>query len=118
MDNPIVVEARKHLDKVDFVIDLYDKSFIWATDEVIRTAEYTPEEFMKLRTYDTLDKCVNQEAYAKELANQLIQKHGNTSVLCNTKSGKKIRLTIEYHIFEFNGGWYRAAKALKVERQQ
>ncbi len=39
MDNPVVVEARKYLDKVDFVIDLYDKSFVWAADNVIRAAK-------------------------------------------------------------------------------
>lgn len=116
MDDPVVIEARKYLDPVDFVIDLYDKSFVWADEKVIRTAEYTPEEFSKLRVYDTLDKCVDQKAYASELAKQIAEKHGTTTVLCSSKTGKQIRLEIEYYIFEFQGGWYRAGKGLKVEK--
>ncbi|HUD20241.1 MAG TPA: hypothetical protein VMR81_07400 [Patescibacteria group bacterium] len=118
MDNPVVVEARKYLETVDFVIDLYDKSFVWASEKVLQIAGYTSSEFTKLHTFDTLDKSVDQEAYKKELAEELANKHGTTTVLCNTKVGKKVRLTIEYQIFELNGGWYRAAKALKVDMLQ
>lgn len=115
MDNPVVIEAKKYLDRVDFIIDLYDKSFVWASDKVLQVAGYTSDEFAKLRTFDTLDKSVDQEEYKKELAQELINKHGTTTVLCNSKEGKKIRLTIEYYIFEFDGGWYRVAKALNAE---
>lgn len=115
MDNPVVIEALKYLDKVDFVIDLYDKSFVWAGDTVLKTAGYTSEEFTKLRTFDTLDKSVDQEAYKKELMNELKDKHGAAIVLCNSKTGQKIRLDMEYQIFQFEGGWYRAGKALKFE---
>jgi len=115
MDNPVVIEARKHLDKVDFVIDLYDKSFVWASDEVLRVAGYTADEFSKLHTFDTLDKSVDLDAYRRELSEELVKIHGTTILLCNTKTGKKVRLEIEYYVFEFNGGWYRAAKSLKVE---
>jgi hypothetical protein len=115
MENVIVVEARKYLDKVDFVVDLYDKSFVWASDEVLRVAGYTAEEFGKPQTFDTLDKSVDQEAYRKELEEELTKIHGTTRLLCNTKTGRRVRLEIEYRVFQFNGGWYRAAKALKVE---
>lgn len=115
MENPVVVAARKLLDRVDFVVDLYDKSFVWASDEVLRTAGYTASEFSKLHTFDTLDKSVDQDAYSRELSEELKKIHGTTKLLCNTKSGKKVRIEIEYRVFEFNGGWYRAAKTLKVE---
>lgn len=118
MDSPVVIEARKYLDTVDFVIDLYDKSFVWADEKVLRVAGYTAEEFTKLHTFDTLDISVDQEAYRKELAEELTKKHGTTTVFCNTKSGQKVRLTIEYHVFELNGGWYRAAKCLKFDMLQ
>ncbi len=115
MDNQVVTEARKYLDTVDFVIDLYDKSFVWANEKVLHTAGYTADEFSKLHTYDTLDKSVDPEAYRNELAEELIKMQGTTIVLCNTKTGKKIRLEIEYRVFQCNDGWYRAAKVLKVE---
>lgn len=115
MNSGVVSEAKKYLDTVDFVVDLYDKSFVWVNEGVLRVAGYSLEEFTKLHTVDTLDKSVDQEAYIKELSDELKDKHGTTTVLCNTKEGKKVRLTVEYHIFEYSGGWYRAAKGLKVE---
>jgi hypothetical protein len=115
MENPVVVEAGKYLDKVDFIVDLFDNSFVWGSEGVLRASGYTLEEFMKIRNLDTLDKSVNQEEYRKELAEMLVKKHGVSTVLVNSKTGQKIRMTHEYHIFEFKGGWYMAGKGLKVE---
>jgi hypothetical protein len=116
MDNPVVVEAQKYLDKIDYIVDLFDNSFVWGGEGVLRVSGYTLEEFLKLKNFDTLDKSVNPEAYRKELADELAKKHGVMTVLCNTKTGQKINLTYEYHIFQYKGGWYKAAKALKAEK--
>src|SRR4030042_3432659 len=115
MDNPIVIEAQKHLDKVDFIIDIDDNSFVWGSEDALRASGYTLEEFTKIRNLDTLDKSVDQEAYRKELVEMLAKKHGTSTVLCNSKNGQKIRMIHEYDIFEFNGGMYMAGKGLKVE---
>lgn len=115
-DNSLVTEALKHLDKVDYIVDLFDNSFVWGGEGVLKTSGYTLEEFLKLRNFDTLDKSVDQDKFRKELAEELAKKHGTETVLVNTKTGQKINLTFEYHVFEYKGGWYRAAKALKVEK--
>jgi hypothetical protein len=115
MDNPVVVEARKYLDTVDYIVDLFDNSFVWGGERLLKVSGYTLEEFLKLRNFDTLDKSVDQNAFRKELSEELAKKHGTNTVLVNTKTGRKINLTLEYHVFEYNGGWYRAAKALNME---
>jgi len=116
MDNPIVVEAKKYLDKVDFIVDLFDNSFTWGGEDILRLSEYTLEEFMQRRLFDTLDKSVDQEVIRKKLAEDIAKKHGETIVFCNTKAGTKVNLTMEFHVFEFDKGWYMAGKILKTER--
>lgn len=115
MEPPVLTEAKKYLDTVDFIIDLYDKTFVWATDKVIHRTEYSPEEFKDLQVYDTLDETPDAASYSKILAEQIIQKHGTTSVLVKSKTGKKMRIEIEYYIFQFDNGLYRAGKGLNIE---
>jgi hypothetical protein len=115
MENPIVAEANKYLHPVDFIIDLFDYSFVWGSEGVLQTSGYTMEEFTKIRNFDTLDKSVNKEDYRKELSQMLTNKHGISTVLVNSKNGQKMRMTHEYHIFEYNKGTYMAGKGLKVE---
>jgi hypothetical protein len=49
MDTTLVTEAQKYLDNVDFIIDLYDYSFVWGSEGVLKRAGYTMEEFTKIR---------------------------------------------------------------------
>lgn len=118
MDTLLVAEAGKHLDKVDFIIDLFDNSFVWASDEFLQLGGYTLEEFTKLRNLDTLDKSVDQMDIRERLNEDLVKKHGTTTVLVNNKAGQKIRLNFEFQIIEYNHGWYMAAKSIKAEKEE
>ena len=115
MDNPIVVEAKKYLDKVDFVVDLFDSSFIWGGEDVLHLSGFTLEEFTQRRLFDLLDKSVDQVVIRKKLAEDMAKKHGTTTVFCNTKAGAKVNMTMEFNVFELNKGWYMAGKILKTE---
>jgi hypothetical protein len=117
MDTTLVAEARKYLDKVDFIIDLYDNRFVWASDEILTLGGYTFEEFTKLRNLDTLDKSVDQMEVRNRMNEDLVKKHGDSAVLVNTKAGQKVRLTFEFQILEFNHGWYMACKCVKSEKE-
>ncbi len=116
MDDSVVIEAKKHLDTVDFVVDLYDNRFVWASEEVLQLGGYSLEEFTKLRNLDTLDKSVDQTEIRRKMTEDLAKRHGTTTVLCNTKAGQKVRLHFEYQIIELNGGWFMAGKTLNVEK--
>jgi hypothetical protein len=116
MGNPLVIEAQKYLDKVDFIVDLYDNSFVWGSLEMLKDAGYTAEELTKIKTLDTLDSSVNQDAYRKELMEEVDKGHGTRAVMVHSKTGQKMRLTFEYYVFEFDGGHWMAGKGLKVEK--
>jgi hypothetical protein len=115
MNQKIVDEAAKLLNPIDFIMDLYDMSYVWASKTLLNDMEYTLDEFQKLRSLDLLDEKVEEQKYRKVIADLLAKKHGTTSLTLNTKSGKKIKSEIEYQIFEFDGGFYMAGKGIKAE---
>jgi hypothetical protein len=115
MDVPVVAEAQKYLDKLDFIVDLFDNGFVWASDEILTLGGYTFEEFTKHRLFDTLDPSVDQDGVRKRLSEDLSKQHGIIKILVNTKAGKKVNLEMEFHVFKYNHIWYMVGKLLKSE---
>jgi hypothetical protein len=115
MDNPIVSEAQKYLDRIDFIVDLFDSSYVWGSNEALKATGYTLEEFIKLRNTDLLDKKINPNDYRMEALEYLKKEHGTTTVKLEAKSGTRKQGLIEYQVYKFNDGYYMAAKGLKIE---
>jgi PAS domain-containing protein len=115
MDNAILSEAQKHLDRIDYITDLFDNSYVWGSPEALKATGYTLEEFTKLSNLDLLPKGDDKDAYRRKVLEFMGKKHGTTPLTFETKSGQIKRGTVEYHVFEYDGGYYMAAKGINME---
>lgn len=114
MDQKIVDEAMRYLAPVDFILDMYDMGYYWASKKLLDDVGYTLSEFQQMHVDDLLKNTADKDKYREEIAEWLVKKHGTTTLIVSTKSGKKIRAEAEYHVFNFNGVYYLAGKGINV----
>ena len=115
MEN-VLAKAREFFgEDLDYVVDLYDLSIIWASSRVVDASEYSLEELHHKSLIDMLDPDINTEDYRKNISERLIEGNGTTDVHTINRSGIKYILHIQFQTFDLGGGMYMACKALKVE---
>jgi len=115
MSDRVVQRALELLPGVGCIVDLYDMSFVWASEEVMKIFGYTKEEIMHIKCYETLDEKNQEQEWEKIMAERLEKGRGNTAVFVKNKAGKLMRLKMQYQIFGADGGMYMAAKEFEVE---
>lgn len=111
MNEEVIEEAKKLLAPLDLIIDLYDMSYLWGSQKILDLSEYTLDELQKLRSVDLIDKSDKEDRF---ISHRLVNKHGVSTVILKSKTGKKIPVESEYQVFEHNSGLYMAVKGLKV----
>lgn len=120
MDEGLLIEAKKYLPDPDFIVDLYDLTFIWASPRGLAMGGYDQTDVGKLRSIDVIafDQKYSEQDFRKELSQRLGQRQGTMKLPVKIKGGATAMMELEYHIFSYKGGWYAADKILEMVKSQ
>lgn len=117
MNDELLAEAKKYLASPDYIVDLYDLSFIWASDRGLSLTGHPKEDVGKLRSVDIIafDEALTEEIFRKQLSERIGKRHGQMALPVKKAGGGVLQLTIEYQVFIYKGGWYIVGRVLKTD---
>jgi PAS domain-containing protein len=111
----VLAEARKFLPDCNYICNLFDLSFVWVDSKALEMTGYTEEDAKNLKNIDIFDESYTEAAYRKDTIEHIAQTTGEADYLVKHKSGGNMKIRVQYHVFEFNNGWYIAGKILQLE---
>lgn len=117
MNEELLAEAKKYIGEPDYIVDLYDLTFIWASDNGLQLVGRPKEDIGKVRSVDIIafNEQFDEAAFRKQLAERIGARHGEMVLPIKIKDDGTAKMTIEYQVFIFKGGWYIVGKVLKTE---
>lgn len=112
LDPKILQEANRKLPGCDYIVDLYDMYFLWASDNALQETGYSREEIRKLRNFDVIisDRPISE--LRQEMFERVGRGNGTSEYDIRTKGKKVLHIKLRYQTFELDGGWYLAGQIL------
>jgi PAS domain-containing protein len=111
----LIAAARNVFPDCEYIVDLYDLSFLWSNPQFTEKLGYPPEEVLTMRNIDMLDKRYDEARLRKQLIERVEKTEGENDYILVCKDKHKVLVCIHYHAFEFNKGWYIAGKLASVK---
>ena len=108
MDEKILEEAQRRISGCDYIVDLFDLKYVWASEHASLVIGFSVEEILEKRVLDLVVE--NESAYRKELLERMIKGQGVAELVIRRKDGVNVSLTIQYCMFEMDGGQYSVGK--------
>ena len=114
MDKIIEKAISIYKEGLDYVIELSSLRIVWASDKTIQESGYSREKFLKMRIPDIVPP-EEIEKFKKDLSERLIKKQGTAWFIRQVNNNKKVRVLIDYQIFDHDGNSWMAAKILDAD---
>jgi PAS domain-containing protein len=111
----LVAAARRVLPDCEYIVDLFDLSFLWSNPQFTEKLGYPPEEVLKLRNIDMLDPRYDEARLRKQLIERVEKIEGENDYILVCKDKHKVLACLHYHAFQLAGGWYIAGKLASVK---
>jgi PAS domain-containing protein len=108
----VLQKAVEALKEPDYLVDLFDMTFVWASPKGMALTGYTQEDIGKMRNIDIIafNENLTEEQFRQELGKRLRRGHGEMELPVKKTNGEIITLKIEYQVIKHNNGWYIAGK--------
>lgn len=114
-DKELVEEANKQLPECDYVVDLYDSKFKWASSEALALTGYTKEDIDKIKNIDIVDEGMSDEEQKQRLISRMVTGEGvDESTLRHKLNGSLLHINFKYKVFKFKDRWYITGRILNV----
>lgn len=114
-DSPLLIEAKKYIPDCDWIVDLYDLMFQWASPYALKATGYTMEEVLKLRNIDVIAD-IDEMQLRKEVLGRIGKGHGEVEYTLKDKNNIHYQFKGRYHVFTFDGTWYLVGKILELQK--
>jgi PAS domain S-box-containing protein len=114
MEDGVLEKARELCGKPDMIIDLYDFTVVWMSDELEKILGYKKGEMIGKTIMETF--ALKEEEKRKKAIEHMSKEHGFMNSFLKAKDGNKIRFDVEFYTVEFKGGFYHIGKKVKYER--
>ena len=116
MHDELLEKIKLTLPGVDYVADLFDLRFIWASQRTLDISGYSEQEFLQLRIVDVLNRNkITEDEFRKIIGERIGQKSGTSNGYWQTKAGESKDFEVKYVVIEFNNGWFMAGEAINHE---
>lgn len=114
-NNPLLKEARKYIPDCDWIVDLYDLSFQWASGHALKLTGYSLEDVKKMQSLELPDPSYSRTQLRRDLLSRIGKGHGEFSYNILAKNGTTLSFKGRYHVFTYEGTWYLVGKILKMK---
>lgn len=111
----VLESARQHLEAPDYLVDLYDLTFIWASPKALKLSGYTQADIGRKRSIDIIafDEQLTEKRFREQLTERIGKGHGQLALPIKTPSGERLMITLEYHVLSYADGWYIAGQIIE-----
>jgi len=109
----IIEQAKKHVSKPQYIMDLYDFSIVWSDAMLPKLLGYTQKEFLGIHTHELLDDKYTKEEKRDLTFISMTKTKGILPANAMTKNGKIIKLIFSYIRIEVAGGFYEVGSVSK-----
>ena len=106
----LLKEADKHFSDYDYIICYDTMRIVWVNAGTAKLVGFTPEEVMKLRSLDVMDKDYDKGVVLSRVLNRMVEKKGDYEPVIEAKDGTHVKLSVTYRIFTYNEGVYIVGK--------
>lgn len=114
-NNELVKEANDQLPECDYVVDLYDYKFKWASPQALSLTGYSTEDIGKIKNIDIVDEGMSDEETQQRLISRMVTGEGiDQSIVRHKQNGSLLHINFEYKVFKFKDRWYITGKILNV----
>lgn len=114
IDSSLLAEAAKQLPGCDYIVDLYDLTFVWASSHALSVTGYTMDEILQLRNLDIADEAYDEVKLRAELNERIATGSGEKEYVITHRDKSKIFIHYAYKIFYFHDGAYLTGKLLET----
>lgn len=114
MDESLLKEAQRQLPNLDFVVDLFDLSFLWTSQKLQSKSGYLENELSHMRLVEFSN--MDEASWRKTLEERLVKIHGTAIIIIHNKQGLKMEFTEEYKVFTIGKNYFMAGKGISLEQ--
>ena len=107
----LIAYCKKQVKNPDVIMDLYDQTFAWASEKVVKILGFSHEELAETRVLDLRIKSKSDE---EDLMEHMAEKEYVEDMLFKTKKNKKVLVKLKVKYIEFEGHPCYVVKILKV----
>lgn len=110
----LLAEARKFIPECDYIVDLFDLRFQWASEKVVQETGFSMEELLNMRNIDIVSDKYDEAQLRRELIERITKGQGEKEYIIKSKNKGDLLCDFAYHSFGFEGVWYMVGKIIKV----
>lgn len=110
MDTGLLEAARTYFPDCDWIVNLFDLHFEWASPKALEQTGYSIDEIKTMRNIDIADDKYEEMQLRRELFERVAKSHGSVEYDIKHRNGSKLHALGEYHVFVHDGVWYIVGK--------
>ncbi len=113
MGNGLLDEARKYIKDVNTIVDLFDVSFAYISEEVARFLGFSADQLIGKKIPKSIfDINASKQIIAEDMA----KSKGTREFKIKNKNGDEVPVIAHFHTFEYDGGTYQAVKIIPKDK--
>ena len=112
--NELLKKPKEFVDQPDAIVDVYDLTFVWASQKLTKAMGYAHSEMQGLQTID-IHSDDKEQARKTEMEISVGPQGQVREMPVKTKQGKPLKVKFKVYRFEFQENPYMVGKLLSVK---